>query len=82
MVKIRASASTAFRAPNLVQVNQKEVARTGTRNDMLMQYVSIENGHQCPTSGDIDGNYTILRYAQGAENLSLKSQLTLHLDLF
>jgi iron complex outermembrane receptor protein len=68
-LKLRASASTAFRAPNLVQVNQKEVARTGSRNDMLNQYVRIENGLSVPTSGDLDGNYTILRYAQGAENL-------------
>ena len=68
-LKLRASASTAFRAPNLVQVNQKEVARTGSRNDMLNQYVRIENGLSVLTSGDLDGNYTVLRYAQGAEDL-------------
>ena len=37
---LRASASTAFRAPNLVQVNQLRVARTGTRIDSVMQYVA------------------------------------------
>ena len=68
-VKLRGSTSTAFRAPNLVQVNQKEVARTGTRDDMLMEYISKENGQSVPTSGDIDGRYTVLRYAQGAEDL-------------
>ena len=68
-IKLRGSASTAFRAPNLVQVNQKEVARTGTRDDMLMEYISKENGQSVPTSGDIDGRYTVLRYAQGAEDL-------------
>ena len=68
-IKLRGSTSTAFRAPNLVQVNQKEVARTGTRDDMLMQYISTENGQSVPTSGDIDGRYTVLRYAQGAEDL-------------
>ncbi|MDC0529169.1 TonB-dependent receptor [Gammaproteobacteria bacterium] len=68
-IKLRGSTSTAFRAPNLVQVNQKEVARTGTRDDMLMEYISTENGQSVPTSGDIDGRYTVLRYAQGAEDL-------------
>ncbi|NDD49223.1 MAG: TonB-dependent receptor [Alphaproteobacteria bacterium] len=68
-IKLRGSTSTAFRAPNLVQVNQKEVARTGTRDDMLMEYISKENGQSVPTSGDIDGRYTVLRYAQGAEDL-------------
>jgi len=70
-LKLRASASTAFRAPNLVQVNQKEVARTGTRDDALMEYIHVENGLSVPTSGDVDGRYTILRYAQGAEDLKL-----------
>ena len=68
-IKLRGSTSTAFRAPNLVQVNQKEVARTGTRDDMLMEYISTENGQSVPTSGEIDGRYTVLRYAQGAEDL-------------
>ena len=68
-IKLRGSTSTAFRAPNLVQVNQKEVARTGTRDDMLMEYISTENGQSVPTSGDIDGRYTVLRYAQGAKDL-------------
>lgn len=68
-IKLRGSTSTAFRAPNLVQVNQKEVARTGTRDDMLMEYISTENGQSVPDSGDIDGRYTVLRYAQGAEDL-------------
>ena len=68
-LKLRASTSTAFRAPNLVQVNQKEVARTGAVNDWLMQYVRIENGLSVLTSGDMDGNFTALRYAEGAVGL-------------
>ena len=68
-LKLRASTSTAFRAPNLVQVNQKEVARTGAVNDWLMQYVRIENGLSVLTSGDMDGNFTGLRYAEGAVGL-------------
>ena len=64
----RASASTAFRAPNLVQVNQLRVARTGTRIDSVMQYVADVNN--LPKSGTIgDYDFTILRYSEGAKNL-------------
>jgi outer membrane receptor for ferrienterochelin and colicin len=34
----RGSISTAYRAPNIIQVNEKIVVRTGTRND----YSSID----------------------------------------
>ena len=65
---LRASASTAFRAPNLVQVNQLRVARTGTRIDSVMQYVADVNN--LPKSGTIgDYDFTILRYSEGAKNL-------------
>jgi hypothetical protein len=64
----RASASTAFRAPNLVQVNQLRVARTGTRIDSVMQYVAdVNNLPKKGTIGDYD--FTILRYSEGAKNL-------------
>ena len=64
----RASASTAFRAPNLVLVNQLRVARTGTRIDSVMQYVADVNN--LPKSGTIgDYDFTILRYSEGAKNL-------------
>ena len=64
----RASASTAFRAPNLVQVNQLRVARTGTRIDSVMQYVADVNN--LPKSGTIgDYDVTILRFSEGAKNL-------------
>ena len=64
----RASASTAFRAPNLVQVNQLLVARTGTSIDSVMQYVADVNN--LPKSGTIgDYDFTILRYSEGAKNL-------------
>lgn len=36
---------------------------------MLNQYVRIENGLSVLTSGDLDGSYTILRYAEGAKDL-------------
>ncbi|MDG2019346.1 MAG: TonB-dependent receptor [SAR86 cluster bacterium] len=72
---LRASASTAFRAPNLVQVNQLRVARTGTRDDAVMQYVASQPGN-CSSKTDIDNNidvcdydFTILRYSEGAKDL-------------
>ena len=72
---LRASASTAFRAPNLVQVNQLRVARTGTRVDSVMQYVASLPGN-CDTKAKRDDNtdvcdydFTILRYSEGAKDL-------------
>ena len=40
MVSLRASFSTAFRPPNLIQVNQPYVTRTGTREDACLLYTS------------------------------------------
>lgn len=73
---LRASASTSFRPPNLVQVNQEEVARTGSRLDAVMQYANYyENDEEniaYKTNGAFLGDYYVLnsiRYAQGAEDL-------------
>ena len=73
-LKFRASASTSFRTPNIVQINQLEVARTGTRTDAVMQYANyVENNNTQVSSGSgYITDYTIsnsLRYATGAENL-------------
>jgi iron complex outermembrane receptor protein len=74
---IRASTSTSFRPPNLVQVNQKEVARTGSRYDAVLQLLSSAknfNG-EAPSStkdGVFIDDYLVLnsiRYATGAEKL-------------
>jgi iron complex outermembrane receptor protein len=65
---LRASQSTSFRPPNLVQVNQKRVARNNTRVDAVMQYVAFENG--LPKSGTIgDYDFSVIRYAEGASGL-------------
>jgi iron complex outermembrane receptor protein len=75
-IKFRASASTSFRPPNLVQVNQEEVARTGSRVDAVMQYGNyIENDGtnlNYATNGAFLTDYYVtnsIRYATGAENL-------------
>ncbi len=63
----RASASSAFRAPNIIQMNEKTVVRSGTRYDRAAFQVnavqSVENVI------DSDSRYTIQRMATGAENL-------------
>mgnify|MGYP001191082444 FL=1 len=66
-LNFRASVSTAFRAPNIIQVNEKTVVRSGTRYDRAAYRVnavqSVENVI------DSDSRYTIQRMATGAENL-------------
>ena len=75
-IMFRASVSESFRTPNIVQVNQKEVARTGSKNDALMQYANwLENDKEnvsSSTSGAFITDYYVvnsIRYATGAENL-------------
>ena len=79
----RGSASTAFRPPNLIQINEKIVVRSGTRNDY--SFYRLVNDHSKryldaggdPTknpythnkSGDWDDRYTMQRQATGAKNL-------------
>jgi iron complex outermembrane receptor protein len=74
---LRASVSTSFRPPNLVQVNQKEVARTGSRYDAVMQLLSsAKNFNGAAPSSEKDGVFiddfyvlNSIRYATGAEKL-------------
>jgi outer membrane receptor protein involved in Fe transport len=74
---LRASVSTSFRPPNLVQVNQEEVARTGSRYDAVLQLLSSAknfNGAAPSSESDgvfIDDFYVVnsIRYATGAEKL-------------
>ena len=64
---LRASVSTAFRAPNIIQVNEKTVVRSGTRYDRaLYQLNAVQD---IDTVIDSDSRYTIQRMATGAENL-------------
>ncbi len=66
-ISLRASVSTAFRAPNIIQVNEKTVVRSGTRYDRAAFQVnavqSVENVI------DSDSRYTIQRMATGASGL-------------
>ena len=60
---VRGSAQTAFRAPNLIQVNQAEVARFGTTVDAVYQYIAGGDGSVR------DYDWTMQRYATGADQL-------------
>ena len=58
-VKVRASTSTSFRAPNLVTVNEGLIARQNTRDDALYAYAVP----------GYDDAYSMQRIAQGNSNL-------------
>ena len=64
---LRASASTAFRAPNLLQINEETVVRSGTRFDRAAFQVNALQDVGAVI--DSDSRYTIQRMATGAEGL-------------
>ena len=65
-VKTRASTSTAFRAPNLVTVNEGMIARVNSRNDSLISYAT---GTNFP-------DYSMQRIAMGNDDLEAEESLT------
>ena len=65
-ILFRASASTAFRAPNIIQINEKIVVRSGTRNDYAMYRVEQLNGLD---KDDLNSRLSMQRQATGANNL-------------
>ena len=74
IVKVRASVSTAFRSPNILQINQPFVTRTGTRTDAVQEYrIYRNNNNTRPASGSGFANdYTIsntLHYRLGNPDL-------------
>jgi len=66
-INVRLSASTAFRAPNIIQVNEKTVVRSGTRYDRAAFQVNALQS--VGNVIDSDSRYGIQRMATGAENL-------------
>ena len=62
----RASASTAFRAPNIIQINEKIVVRSGTRNDYAMYRLEQLTGQD---QDDMNSRLSMQRQATGASNL-------------
>ena len=61
LVKVRASFSTAFRSPNILQINQPFVTRTGTRTDAVQEYRIYKNNNDVrpPSGSGFASDYTI-----------------------
>ena len=66
-ILVRGSWSEAFRAPNLVTVNEVIVARQNTRTDYACEYAANNGGD--PGQDVIDCVNSIQRIAQGSEDL-------------
>ena len=64
---VRGSWSEAFRAPNLITVNEEIVARQNTRNDYACLYAAANGGD--PEQDILDCRNSIQRIAQGSEDL-------------
>ena len=63
---LRGSWSEAFRAPNLITVNEEIVARTNNRTDYVCQFAKDNGGD---AADDLDCDYGIQRTAQGSKDL-------------
>mgnify|MGYP003312822620 CR=1 FL=1 len=72
-MSLRGSFSTAFRPPNLIQVNQPYVTRTGRRDDAVQKYrIFIREGSQVNSGNGFANDYTIsdtLHFRLGNPNL-------------
>ena len=75
-LRLRGSVSTSFRAPNIPQINEKVVVRSGTRYDRAA--FRVNELQSVGNVIDSDSRYTIQRKAVGASDLKLKN-LIIHL---
>ncbi|MDE0036541.1 MAG: TonB-dependent receptor [Gammaproteobacteria bacterium] len=64
---LRGSWSGAFRAPNLVTINEEIVARQNTRTDWTCVYAADNGGD--PDQDTLSCRYSTQRIAQGSQNL-------------
>jgi outer membrane receptor protein involved in Fe transport len=64
---VRGSWSQAFRAPNLITINESIVARNNTRDDYACFFAALNGGD--PNEDILDCRNSIQRIAQGSENL-------------
>lgn len=78
-VLIRGSWSEAYRAPNLVTINESIVARNNTRTDFACQYAA-ENGGD-PDQDVLDCRNSIQRIAQGSDQLDPEESTNTSLGL-
>ncbi len=71
---LRGSVSTAFRAPNLITINEEFVARTNTRDDWVCFY-GVDQG-SVPADNDFsDCDYGMQRQATGSKDLQSEESL-------
>ena len=71
---LRGSVSTAFRAPNLITINEEFVARTNTRDDWVCFY-GVDQG-TVPEDNDFsDCDYGMQRQATGSTQLQSEESL-------
>ncbi|MBT8100573.1 MAG: TonB-dependent receptor, partial [Gammaproteobacteria bacterium] len=66
-VLLRGSWSDAFRAPNLITLNESFIARAGTRNDWVCFYAADQGGLDPDDFSDCD--YSVQRQAEGSKTL-------------
>ena len=64
---LRGSWSEAFRAPNLITVNESLVVRSNTNDDWLCQYA--QDNSPLEIAEDLDCSYNMQRRARGSEDL-------------
>lgn len=76
---LRGSWSEAFRAPNLITVNEEIVARNNTRTDWVCVYAA-ENGGD-PSQDILDCRNSIQRIAEGSESLAPEESVNTSLGL-
>ncbi len=71
---LRGSISSAFRAPNLITINEEFVARTNTRDDWVCFY-GVDQGSVPADNNFSDCDYGIQRQATGSTDLQSEESL-------
>lgn len=74
-LRLRGSASTAFRAPNLITINEGFVARSNTRDDWVCLY-AVDNGSLADDTFS-DCAYGMQRQATGSKSLESEKSVNL-----
>ncbi|MBT1451653.1 TonB-dependent receptor [Glaciecola sp. XM2] len=78
-VLLRGSWSEAFRAPNLITINESIVARNNTRDDYACQFAALNGGD--PDENTLDCRNSIQRIAQGSQNLQPETSENISLGI-
>ncbi|WP_395338913.1 TonB-dependent receptor domain-containing protein [Ningiella sp. W23] len=76
---LRGSWSEAFRAPNLITINEEIVARNNTRTDLACLYAAFFGGD--PDQDTLDCRNAIQRIAQGSDQLKPEESINTNLGI-